>query len=496
MQTAGEPSIPRHAGLLSKATSVPTVVPRQMATNTGLARSLSLQQQYRQSQALKAKALRQSMPTSLGLCAGHPALTQNLDVEYSRTMSMTRSTTPSATPSFSRQVSQEVSTSALGNFVNRSLSNSVLRLPSTSSKEPRRASKQAATGMQTQTGRAILDELKHDVDAEEVKTEESGKWLGYNGPMPNCVTELDYWDAAEFFKMYDTMRTGQLDKPQFYRMLQGICARRDFGSAENRDTMTERVSHQIFEEIDINQNGGIDKDEFMGWVFQTVNIRLNHLRDKLGKLTEEQVSKLFRQIDVSGNQALDKEEFWLLVSSIGGVPKQASDDLHEFIDVDASGEIDVDEFLNWAKPDRQIDKLLKDAKSHKGLLKADGYEAPEKPLMEVRPGKPVVLEFTVGQEYRHAINKLKMTLSQVFTKKQVAWVIIEDPFVKHTCTKVVAKVGRGIELWNHDTMMAYRDDPFQTSDGRKTKQWLADLLKQCLPDIVSAANVYRLRKRR
>ena len=41
---------------------------------------------------------------------------------------------------------------------------------------------------------------------------------------------------------------------------------------------------------------------------------------------------------------------------------------------------------------------------------------------------------------------------------------------------IVPKVGRGIELWNRDTMVAYREDPFLDSSGRmnigEKKRWL------------------------
>lgn len=40
---------------------------------------------------------------------------------------------------------------------------------------------------------------------------------------------------------------------------------------------------------------------------------------------------------------------------------------------------------------------------------------------------------------------------------------------------IVPKVGRGIELWNRDTMVAYREDPFLDSSGRmnigEKKRW-------------------------
>eukprot|EP00435_Cladocopium_sp_Y103_P010450 s363_g2.t1 len=107
--------------------------------------------------------------------------------------------------------------------------------------------------------------------------------------MPSSIRQLDYWSAIEAFELYDSRRLGFLDKPAFYTMLRGLTRKRDY--------MDEKLSDQIFDEIDVNQSGGIDKEEFLGWVFETNNFRLNHLREKLIDMSEEEVQKIFRKIE-------------------------------------------------------------------------------------------------------------------------------------------------------------------------------------------------------
>ena len=71
----------------------------------------------------------------------------------------------------------------------------------------------------------------------------------------------------------------------------------------------------------------------------------------------------------------------------------------EFIDSDASGMISFDEFLNWVHPDREL-QMLEKTHGDKGpdWVNIDGYKAPEKPLMETRPGNPVApwLKASIG----------------------------------------------------------------------------------------------------
>eukprot|EP00913_Durusdinium_trenchii_P001378 g1275.t1 len=282
----------------------------------------------------------------------------------------------------------------------------------------------------------LVHALRDMVDAEETKGE-AGRWLGQGSPLPASIRELDYWTAVEAFELYDVRKEGFLDKTGFYTMLKGITRKK---LEKRMDYMDEQLSDRIFDEIDINESGDIDKEEFLGWVFQTNNFRLNHLREKLVTMTQEEI---------------------LMARSI--------DDLHEFIDVDNSGLITFDEFLNWVHPDRELQ-----------ITTACSFE---------------LLRAEIGPDYHFIAERIKLMLSQIFSPGSVLFQFETDGRVAGTCSRVTAKVGRGIELWNRDTMMAYREDPFLDPSGSKARQWLTDVLHKCLPDVERAANLYRLKYR-
>lgn len=364
------------------------------------------------------------------------------------------------------------------------------QLPKPMQQRSVQAEKSQQGGEMLQAGN-IVHALRNAVDAHESKgVSGTRKWLGQEGAMPSSIRQLDYWSAVEAFELYDFKRLGSLDKSAFYTMLRGLTRRKDY--------MDEKLSDQIFDEIDINRSGGIDKEEFLGWVFETNNFRLNHLREKLIDMTESDVKLIFRKIDKTGDGQLDQDEFWRFISSIGGITKEASCELHDFIDSDSSGQISFDEFLNWVHPDRELEIL----KSHGGhdwkadLVRLDGYKRPEKPLMETKPGKPLVIELWVGPDYKLMADRMKLMLSQMFSPEQVHWEFKTDGRLSGTCSRVMAKVGRGIEFWNKDTMVAYRDDPFLDSSGSTAREWLTAVLHKCLPDVERAANLQRLKQRR
>lgn len=331
--------------------------------------------------------------------------------------------------------------------------------------------------------------------------------------VPESIRELNYWQALEAFSVHDRKKRFFLDKDEFANLLDAVC--------RGKEGMTRRRAYAIYEDIDIDESGTMEKDEFMGWVFQTHNNYLSSVRKKLETMEPKKVCELFKKIDLNMNGKIDKDEFWLFVDkfSPGEMTRQASDELHEFIDGDLSGEIDLDEFLNWVHPGRELRLLLgeRDVDQHmynethapqetrkRSMLPSglsalgsmaedeDGFRDPEKPMMESQPGKPVVLLFTVGKEFISSVNAVKKALRQVFGSSQLKFEISYDPTCMDSCTKVEAKVGRGIILWDRDQMIQYKDDPFATV--KDAEMWIKDVLAECLPDVVAAANL-RFQKR-
>ncbi|CAE7655748.1 cal-1 [Symbiodinium pilosum] len=317
------------------------------------------------------------------------------------------------------------------------------------------------------------------------------------GLLPQSIRSMDFWRATELFNLFDR-RTGELDKLAFYHLL--TAASRD------KENINRSRSDTIFDEIDIDGSGKIDKEEFLGWVFQTNNSFLSSVRRRLESMDQLKVKALFEQMDNDGNRVIDKDEFWEFVEkfSPGMLSRSASDELHEFIDADKSGGIDVEEFLNWVHPGRELKMLRAEVPDDKaitgkvaaGMMAVDenSYVAPKKPLMETEPGKPVVLEFWIGSEWTPSFESIKRSLRSVFSSHQIRFQMRRDPRVIHTCSKLVAKVGRGIVLWDRDSMLAFKDDPFmnQATAGK----WIKEVLLQCLPDVINAANVRLLKRKK
>lgn len=269
--------------------------------------------------------------------------------------------------------------------------------------------------------------------------------------------------------------------------------------------MTRDQSDAIFESIDMDKSNTVDREEFLGWVFQTNSVWIGFVRAALSHLRMSEVKQLFFQIDTNGNGKLDKHEFWGGVQRISSkITRELSDNLFKFIDVDGSREVDVDEFLNWVHPDRELRLLqgLRDATwktsyeqvQQRGRSQCTQIQAPAKPLCEMRPKEPVRLEFLIGKDYEPKFVHIKMMLRQQFDPTQIKFEKIYDnsPFNQSTCGKLTLKVGRGIVVWDRLTMLGHRDDPFKNAE--QAACWIKDVLVQCIPNAEIRTNV-RLMKR-
>eukprot|EP00931_Biecheleriopsis_adriatica_P033840 TRINITY_DN19624_c0_g1_i2.p1 TRINITY_DN19624_c0_g1~~TRINITY_DN19624_c0_g1_i2.p1 ORF type:complete len:782 (+),score=181.45 TRINITY_DN19624_c0_g1_i2:152-2497(+) len=333
--------------------------------------------------------------------------------------------------------------------------------------------------------------------------------------LPYCIKQMDYPTAMGFFDHYDKVRaggaTGELDRQAFADMLVGM--------TRDKEDMHRKWSDKIFAAIDCDEGGTVSREEFLGWVFQTHNNYLSSIRRRLEKLDPHKVKQLFKEIDSDLSGQIDKDEFFEFATRFcpdEGLSKQGCDELHSFIDKDGSGGIDIEEFLNWIHPGREIklamggsDKVdaytaFERSRSggHKnqpeqwrteGLIQKDGFEAPQKALMELGAKQPVVLEFWIGEAFRPDLKTIKSMIRAVFDQNQVKFAEVIEPLVRQQCNRVVAKVGRGIVFWDRQTMLPFMEDPFQNQ--RKTAEWLKGILSTCLPDVIAAANLRTIKKR-
>mmetsp|Transcript_75563 Transcript_75563/g.133369 ORF Transcript_75563/g.133369 Transcript_75563/m.133369 type:complete len:514 (-) Transcript_75563:351-1892(-) len=265
--------------------------------------------------------------------------------------------------------------------------------------------------------------------------------------VPKTVKKLSYWKALEFWNIADVYKTSSIGKQAFYTMIFNICRGKEVFSRDETDAM--------FDEIDVDNNGDMDKEEFLGWVFSTESNYIGSMRARLQHMEPWKVMDLFRMMDEDGSGEVDTEEFFNFCTEFlpaeEAMTRRACDELHDFIDFDKSGGVDVEELLNWVFPGRKLKKLLggkdrytaydkwddiqnkKDpneeaedqfaqrsrtgrTKATKGAL-SDDFEAPDRPLFEQEPNQPVVLEFIIGKSYVVAMQRTLDQLRKVFTKK-------------------------------------------------------------------------------
>jgi len=102
------------------------------------------------------------------------------------------------------------------------------------------------------------------------------------------------------------------------------------------------------------------------------------------------------------------------------------------------------------------------------------------------PNQPVVLEFLTGPGFEDQISQVQRIVMRSFSNKVLKFKVIKDATILGV-RRLTVLVGRGIVLWDKDSMMPYMDDPFQ--DTARTKDWVVKVLMQRLPDLIKAAEI-------
>lgn len=316
--------------------------------------------------------------------------------------------------------------------------------------------------------------------------------------VPQSVKALDYWKACEFFHLFDVKKNGHLDKQAFHRMLTGVMR-------DKEGALSKRECDQLFGEIDLDDSDTIELEEWLGWVFATHSNYSGGVRKRLEILQPERVVQYFNQIDKYHTGEVNKDQFFNFISHFATDPmsREATNELFDFIDADRSGKIDVDEFLDWVHPGRKlarmegmVARLEKTTLGQRRKTISDvSIFAPtehRKAICEMRPNEAVVLEFTIGKGYEPTLAMLKKFLRRDFDSSQIQIVAVQDPNTQ-ACRKLVARVGRGIVLWDRFTMMTHMEDPFRSVDS--ANRWIGAVLIKTLPDVISAAHVRKAQKK-
>eukprot|EP00928_Gymnodinium_smaydae_P054052 TRINITY_DN37895_c0_g1_i1.p1 TRINITY_DN37895_c0_g1~~TRINITY_DN37895_c0_g1_i1.p1 ORF type:complete len:438 (+),score=79.04 TRINITY_DN37895_c0_g1_i1:64-1314(+) len=357
--------------------------------------------------------------------------------------------------------------------------------------------------------------------------------------VPEGFRDMHYWRAMQTFKTFDALGEGNLSKESFGRMMRAIV-----GPHVKKDHIEEQ-----FAAADLDNSGGIDCFEFLGWVFGTDSNYCGSVRKRLSGIEPARVIEYYKNLSKAKKDdpllaygVIDKEEFYnfMLKFSPIKMDRKASNGLFNYIDVDKSGGIDVKEFLDWIKaPDRTVgpgavpkaapdlrrttisagDSRMGSKQSSmpslaagadarrmaatdslgsrsgsKSLVggfgndKANPIAAGEKKqsdLFEQPPGKAVTLEFTIGGNCDGMMRAIEKAVRKTFENE----VEIRTTYDVNCqgCRKVNVLVGRGILLWDRYSMMSHMDDPFQNVET--AKQWTFELLRACIPNLLGTVNL-------
>lgn len=322
--------------------------------------------------------------------------------------------------------------------------------------------------------------------------------------LPATVRALDLPTALDMFDHYDKIRahgsTGLLDRRAFAEML--------FAIAQGKEAMTEQWSNAIFDALDFEHRGLLDRDQVLGWEFAMHNNYHSNIRRRFHKVVNDtQVRELLEALAIgSGFRKLEqllvtKEELWFVVDT-GRVPlsRKASDELHAYLSIGHGNEgLDPHEFLNWLFPGRELRTLqqkvdqmrqqqphVEDLDEEPEPVLQKNYTAPKRPLWENGLKLPIVIEFTIAQNCLSKIHFIEENL-EAFSELQLEVTIVFDDTLRETCNKVVAKIGREVCLWDAGTMTPYREDPFETKAS--SWAWLKKYLMTLCPDAIDASQV-------
>eukprot|EP00933_Yihiella_yeosuensis_P036745 TRINITY_DN30527_c0_g1_i1.p1 TRINITY_DN30527_c0_g1~~TRINITY_DN30527_c0_g1_i1.p1 ORF type:complete len:558 (-),score=81.23 TRINITY_DN30527_c0_g1_i1:269-1942(-) len=324
--------------------------------------------------------------------------------------------------------------------------------------------------------------------------------------MPKSCQALDFWRAQECYRIADLQKQGHLNKDGFHKLMKLVLG--------DKEKISRKECDAIYVEIDLDDSDSIEMDEWLGWVFSTHSNYCGGIRKRLAGLQESKIVEFYRFMDRDGSGTIDKDEFAMFMDKFSPeeMSREATDELFEFIDVDNSGEIDLDEFLDWLRPGRKEERLKKKLRwknptdedvqhldnpdtarssGSKNMPKdpAELAQPQKQALFEAPPRTAITLEFHYGPTYGPTLAQVERNLRKMYDESMVLFKRRLDKKVA-TVSKVVAKVGRGIVLWDRYTMLAFQDDPFVSIATAKI--WIARVMADAMPDVIAAGNLKRI----
>lgn len=140
-------------------------------------------------------------------------------------------------------------------------------------------------------------------------------------------------DVILAFNNWDTNGDGQISFTELKNAVQ-----------RSGQRLTEEEINSIFVIGDIDQNGEIDKDEFIRMMMPSTSDVVSKFRSV--RKTVKDVQMAFKQFDRNGDGSIDRSELTNALMNTGGnFTKQEIDVIFTAADIDGNGEIDYEEFI-------------------------------------------------------------------------------------------------------------------------------------------------------
>lgn len=319
-----------------------------------------------------------------------------------------------------------------------------------------------------------------------------------------ALRSVDYWKVIDYWRLFDKNGNGAMDRAEFVNVLNGM----NVGA----DALTQTMCSELFDLVDMDGSGETSVEEFLGWVFALHRAYCGGVRSRLGQMDPDQVREYFQKVDANGSGSLDRAEFATFIKKFSpdsGLARTEINELFSVIDIDHSGEIEAPEFLAWVYPrDEDAPLARASSKQHLPAGAARPGRAGQRPVQRKRslpalPGacgggggcsasagtaprragpQPVALDFTIGPDFRPVATELKRALKDAFGNAVRVW-IDEEP-AETGCRRLVVHVGRGVVLWDRNSMVMHRDDPFASLES--SRDFLAEKMQTHLPTLLRA----------
>lgn len=145
-------------------------------------------------------------------------------------------------------------------------------------------------------------------------------------------------DVQEAFKRFDADGDGSIDRNEMTRALGG-----------SGQQFTQQEINAIFNAADVNKDGSVDYEEFIGLMCPSASDIVAKFRSQYVNI--EDVRAAFKRFDRNGDGALDKQELSAALKSSGqSYSNMEVDAIFSLGDIDGDGEITMNEFVTLMSP--------------------------------------------------------------------------------------------------------------------------------------------------